>query len=188
MVEGAREWETVATMVRHDPGLTVDYAPPQGRTCRHCGTRLRKATLWCPECEYSTLAHVNAKLASPVKRLFAQCIDWVAPTFGTAMIARMTMGSGLETFNLVRTIAIIAWAIWSVMLYSNGMTPGKWILGLYVIDESGDPASFVRMVIREFIGKPLSMIVMGVGFAWILVDENHQGWHDKLVDTYVVEP
>jgi len=77
--------------------------------------------------------------------------------------------------------------VWSMMLFSNGMTPGKWLLGLYVVDEAGDSASFGRMLVREFIGKPLSTIVFGLGFAWILIDKNYQGWHDKLVDTYVVE-
>jgi uncharacterized RDD family membrane protein YckC len=155
------------------------------RVCRHCNARVGKSALWCPECERSTLDHLDAKLAAPAKRLAAQIIDSLTPSFGTLLIARLT--SGLGTFNVVRTIAIIAWAVWSMMLFSNGMTPGKWLLGLYVVDEAGDSASFGRMLVREFIGKPLSTIVFGLGFAWILIDKNYQGWHDKLVDTYVVE-
>lgn len=187
MVEGGAAWETVDTLVRRQSELSRDYTPPVRRVCRHCNARLGKDALWCPTCERSTLGHLDAKLASPVKRLGAQFIDWLAPSLGTALIARLTFASGLGTFNVVRTIAIIVWAVWSMMLFSNGMTPGKWLVGLYVVDESGDTASFVRMLIREFIGKPLSTIVFGLGFAWILIDKNNQGWHDKLVDTYVVE-
>lgn len=187
MIEGGAQWQTVATLVRPQSGLARDYTPNARRVCRHCNARLDKRALWCPQCERSTLDHVEAKLASPVKRLGAQCIDWMAPSLGMLLIARLTFGSGPGTFNVVRTIAIILWAVWSMMLYSSGMTPGKWLLGLYVVDESGDTASFLRMVIREFIGKPLSTIVFGIGFAWILIDKDNQGWHDKLVDTYVVE-
>ena len=188
MVEGAAGWETVGTiLVRRQSDLARDYTPGERRMCRHCNTRLGTDALWCPTCERSTREHLDAKLASPVKRLGAQCIDWAAPTFGTALIARLTLASGMGTFNVVRTIAVILWAVWSMMLFSNGMTPGKWLLGLYVVDETGDTASFPRMLVREFIGKPLSTIVFGLGFAWILVDKQYQGWHDKLVDTYVVE-
>jgi hypothetical protein len=58
---------------------------------------------------------------------------------------------------------------------------------LYVIDEAGDPAGFFRMLAREWIGKPISMVVFCLGYVWILIDQDNQGWHDKLVDTYVVE-
>ena len=163
------------------------FTPPVRDACKHCNASLGKDARWCPECNRSTRDHIGAKLASPVKRFFAQCIDWITPSFGTAMLARLTFDAGMGTFSVVRTIGIIVWAVWSMMLFSNGMTPGKWLLGLYVIDESGDTAGFFRMLIREFIGKPLSMLVVGLGFAWILIDRDNQGWHDKLVDTYVVE-
>jgi uncharacterized RDD family membrane protein YckC len=187
MVEGATGWETVGTLVRRQADLASDHAQPARPVCRHCNAGLDKAASWCPNCRRSTRDHVDARLASPVKRLFAQCIDWITPSFGTAAAARLTIDAGMGTVGAVRTIAIVAWAIWSMMLFSNGMTPGKWLLGLYVIDESGDTAGFFRMLLREFIGKPLSMIVFGLGFAWVLVDKDNQGWHDKLVDTYVVE-
>src|SRR4051812_1621702 len=187
MAEGEAQWQTVGTLVRRPSELAGDYTPDAARVCRHCNARLGKEKLWCPECERSALGHLDAKLASPLKRLGAQWIDWLLPSLGTGIIARATLASGFGTFSIVRTIAVVAWAVWSMMLFSNGMTPGKWLLGLYVVDDSGDTASFGRMVLREFIGKPLSMIVFGLGFAWILVDEHHQGWHDKLVDTYVVE-
>ena len=43
------------------------------------------------------------------------------------------------------------------------------------------------MLVREWIGKPISMVVFCLGYLWILIDQDNQGWHDKLVDTYVVE-
>ncbi|HEY4305089.1 MAG TPA: RDD family protein [Gemmatimonadaceae bacterium] len=151
--------------------------------CRQCDAPVKNGTLWCPRCNRSTLAHVDARLASPLKRLAAQCIDWITPSFGTALIATYSVSAA----SVLSKVAIVAWAIWSMMLFSNGMTPGKWMVGIYVIDRSGDTATFLRMVVREFIGKMLSFLVFGLGFVWILVDDENQGWHDKLVDTYVVE-
>ena len=43
------------------------------------------------------------------------------------------------------------------------------------------------MLIRELIGKAISGMILLLGFLWILFDQDNQGWHDKLVSTYVVE-
>jgi uncharacterized RDD family membrane protein YckC len=56
-----------------------------------------------------------------------------------------------------------------------------------VVQESGIPAGFGRMLVREWIGKWISGIVFGLGYIWILLDKANQGWHDKLVSTFVVE-
>jgi uncharacterized RDD family membrane protein YckC len=71
-------------------------------------------------------------------------------------------------------------------LWSQGMSIGKWILGMQVVREDGRPAGFGTMLVRELIGKTLSSIVFYLGFIWVLLDREHQGWHDKLVRTWVV--
>jgi uncharacterized RDD family membrane protein YckC len=71
-------------------------------------------------------------------------------------------------------------------LWSQGMSIGKWILGMQVVREDGRPAGFGTMLVRELIGKTLSAIVFYLGFIWVLLDREHQGWHDKLVRTWVV--
>lgn len=43
------------------------------------------------------------------------------------------------------------------------------------------------MLIREWIGKAISGLLLSLGFLWILFDRDKQGWHDKLMSTYVVE-
>jgi uncharacterized RDD family membrane protein YckC len=167
--------------------LPKDYRPPVHDQCRHCQTPLAKDAKWCSRCDRSTRVHIDAKLASPAKRLGAAALDSVIPSFGTGMLARIGIDAGLSTSGIVRTIAIVVWAVWSMMLFSNGMTPGKWMLGLYVIDDSGDTAGFFRMLFREYVCKPLVTLPFMLGIAWVLVDKDNQGWHDKLVNTYVVE-
>ena len=44
------------------------------------------------------------------------------------------------------------------------------------------------MLFREVIGKfIISSIVFGLGFLWIVLDKENQGWYDKLMSTYVVQ-
>jgi uncharacterized RDD family membrane protein YckC len=71
-------------------------------------------------------------------------------------------------------------------LWSQGISIGKWILGMQVVREDGRPAGFGTMLVRELIGKTRSSIVFDLGFIWVLLDREHQGWHDKPVRTWVV--
>jgi len=163
------------------------FAPPLStKVCAHCSGRLSRTAAWCPTCQKSTLPHIAGKLASPGKRLAAYLFDILAPSFGTGAISRLLLGAGPGHGKLTTAI-LLAWAVWSMFLFANGMTPGKWLVNIYVIDEAGDPAGFFRMLVREWIGKPISMMVFCLGYVWILIDQDNQGWHDKLVDTYVVE-
>ncbi len=61
------------------------------------------------------------------------------------------------------------------------------LLGLHVAKENGERAGFFTMLIREVIGKFISSLVLGLGFLWIVLDKEKQGWHDKLMSTYVVQ-
>jgi len=48
-------------------------------------------------------------------------------------------------------------------LWSQGMSIGKWILGMQVVREDGRPAGFGTMLVRELIGKTRSSIVFDLG-------------------------
>jgi uncharacterized RDD family membrane protein YckC len=82
---------------------------------------------------------------------------------------------------------MIAYVIWAFKLFAQGATPGKRLLGMRVVKEGGQTAGFWTMLGREWIGKWISAMVFSLGFLWILFDRDRQGWHDKLVSTYVVE-
>ena len=43
------------------------------------------------------------------------------------------------------------------------------------------------MLGREWIGKWISGLIFLLGYVWILIDKENQGWHDKILATYVVE-
>ena len=55
-----------------------------------------------------------------------------------------------------------------------------------VVKENGTPATFWTMLFREWIGKIISGMIFSLGYLWILIDKERQGWHDKLASTYVI--
>ncbi len=69
-----------------------------------------------------------------------------------------------------------------------GQTPGKRIMGLHVVNENGTPVDWDAASVRFFIGYPVSLMPLGLGFYWALVDKNNQAWHDKIAGTLVIGP
>ncbi len=67
----------------------------------------------------------------------------------------------------------------------TGQTPGKQLFGLKVVHTSGLPLTFGQAFLR-WAGYILSSLPLNLGFLWVAIDKNKQGWHDKLTDTYVI--
>jgi uncharacterized RDD family membrane protein YckC len=169
-------------------------------TCPSCHGEVPPGLRWCSICHASLVQSVAGRLAPPGKRLGAYALDVAIPL--VALFAMMNaagasgflLGSasggssaGVGTGLLVGFALLIAYAIWALKLFARGTTPGKNMLGMRVIKESGEHAGFGTMLIREWIGKWISGLILGLGYIWILLDRDRQGWHDKLVSTYVVE-
>ncbi len=65
-----------------------------------------------------------------------------------------------------------------------GQTPGKWLMGLVVVQTNGERLKLGRAILR-WLGYWLSGILF-LGFLWIVLDSRRQGFHDKLARTLVV--
>jgi uncharacterized RDD family membrane protein YckC len=66
----------------------------------------------------------------------------------------------------------------------TGRTPGKWLMGLRVVRTGGGDITLGRAVLRS-IGYTVSLIPLGAGFFWVLVDDERRGWHDHIAGTKV---
>lgn len=86
--------------------------------------------------------------------------------------------AALAVFLFVPAYFVFFWVV-------VGATPGKQLLGLRVIRTDATPVGWIRGILR-YIGYFISAICLFLGFLWVLVDGRRQGWHDKMVDTYVV--
>ena len=148
--------------------------------CTSCNADLPAGTRWCPICHTNAINPQFGRVASPSRRLGAYVLDYLV----VGIVALIAFATGEGT---VTSILLIAYAIYALVLFAKGTTPGKKMLGLHVAKENGERAGFFTMLIREVIGKTVSGLVFGLGFLWIILDKESQGWHDKLMSTYVVQ-
>jgi uncharacterized RDD family membrane protein YckC len=132
-------------------------------------------------------------LAPPVKRLGAFVVDLAMPLVALGLVFSVSglgalTGSGTASAGgaFVGFALFAAYVVWALVLFANGMTPGKRLLGMKVIRDDGRSAGFGTMLVREWVGKWISGLILSLGFLWILFDRDKQGWHDKLMSTYVV--
>ncbi|TMI91021.1 MAG: RDD family protein [Bacillati bacterium ANGP1] len=153
--------------------------------CPSCRAALPPGSRFCPLC-HTFVSNPNVgRLASPARRLGATLMEWVllAVALSLAFGAAATGGEGV----LLGLLLLVGYGIWAIALFAHGTTPGKRVLGLEVVHETGQPVGFFIMFVREWIGKWISGLIFGLGFLWILIDKDRQAWHDKFVATYVVE-
>ena len=97
-------------------------------------------------------------------------------------------GVAEKAASAIFILGLLAYVTGAIFLFFHGTTPGKRVLNMYVVNESGERAGFWTMLFREWIGKWISAVVFGLGFLSILWDRDRQGWHDKLASTYVTQP
>ena len=96
--------------------------------------------------------------------------------------------AGTVTAFIISGILSIVYVVIQLVFYNKSKTIGKAALGLQVVSsQDGEPIGFWKMLFREWFVKAASGSVFFLGFIWILVDDRNRGWHDKILDTYVVD-
>jgi len=86
-------------------------------------------------------------------------------------------------------VLALLWSMYFVGFTATcGQTPGKRIMSLHVVNENGTSVDWDGASVRFFIGYPVSLLPLGLGCYWALVDKNNQAWHDKIAGTLVVGP
>jgi uncharacterized RDD family membrane protein YckC len=95
--------------------------------------------------------------------------------------------SGMGLFGLLYIAAsLLAGMTYFTWFHGvGGRTPGKMLLGLRVIQASGDPMT-PGIAFLRWVGYLISGPVFCLGFLWIAFDGRKQGWHDKIAATLVV--
>ena len=157
--------------------------------CPSCNTDYAAGARWCSICHTNVVNPEIGRLASPGKRLGAYIVDYLVLTLIVTLYyigAAVGEYAGIGALSTMSVVLLVVFAGLSLYLFAKGMTIGKKLLGMRVAKEDGRPAGFLTMLIREWIGKLVSAVVLSLGFVWILIDKENQGWHDKLMRTYVV--
>lgn len=158
------------------------------------------------------MTQVKLKLATPGKRFMAHLIDAGIP-LGTIIFLSILKdiisslylrpsiydefgfdfyddySTGLDRpFAAIILLMLIAFLIVQLIFVTRASSIGKTILKLQVVSaDSGKQLSPGMMLFREILVKYVSYVVFFLGFIWIFIDEKNRGWHDMILNTYVVE-
>lgn len=98
------------------------------------------------------------------------------------------MSNGMAMLVVIASFVFLAYLVVQLVFFSKSKTMGKAALGMQVISsKNGKPIGFWMMLFREWIVKSASSRILMLGYFWVLIDEQNRGWHDKILDTYVVD-
>src|SRR5205085_5344135 len=144
---------------------------------------------------HRTESRVRVRYRAPFAlRCGALLIDYIVLalvlTF-SIMIARL-MGGGArlaggtaEKVGIVLTF-IVALADLGVLAGITGRSIGKWTTGLRIERMGGGAPGIVRALLRHFVGYPLSLLPLGLGFLIASVTPTGRALHDFISGTVVV--
>jgi uncharacterized RDD family membrane protein YckC len=94
-------------------------------------------------------------------------------------------GSGLETFGMIIALVVLALNFGLLSVW-RGQTLGKWATGLRIERINGRPLAWWRVLLRHFVGYPLSLLTLGLGFLVAAFSAQGRALHDLIAGTIVV--
>ncbi len=160
--------------------------------CPGCGGKTFQGRIsTCPWCG-ALITNLDAGVvASPARRFAGHILD-MAVWACICIVVVTTIAGDTDSEDggkmLIGLLLLLAFIIFYFILLSRGKSYGKWLLGMRTFHIDGNPAGFRIMLVRETIGKFFSGLVLFLGYLWLLWDQDHQAWHDKLVSTVVMLP
>ncbi|WP_221032247.1 RDD family protein [Actomonas aquatica] len=88
-------------------------------------------------------------------------------------------------FHATEYFFLLAGVYHVVMWGLKGTTVGGIVLGLKVVRLDDRPMDWSIAIVRG-LGSYISLVVIGLGFAWVAFDPERQSWHDKIAGTTIV--
>ena len=85
--------------------------------------------------------------------------------------------------SLVASILFFAYFVCMTKWFNQ--TLGKMIFGIRVVSDSGEPLTWTTVLIREWIGRYISVVIK-VLYVIVAFTPNHKAIHDYIADTRVV--
>jgi uncharacterized RDD family membrane protein YckC len=140
---------------------------------------------------------VSGFYAGPLSRIVAFAGDVAVATSGfTAGVAALTWVlatlfgvelSQAEDGRVLWPIAFVAWLFvyWMVSSALVGRTPIMALAGLRIVSRDGTPLRPRNALVRTVV-LPFSLLLFGLGGAWMIVDRERRALHDLLAGSTVV--
>ncbi|WP_375709577.1 RDD family protein [Geobacillus subterraneus] len=140
--------------------LSVEAAP------RYGGFWLR---FWAYLLDIVVVSSINRLIVWPLFRLF----EW--PLEREHLFAPAAVAA-----------AVVFYAYFVLMTKAFGQTLGKMVFGLKVVDEQGEPLTWLTVLFREVVGKFIAKKLLFIGFLFVAFSEKKKGMHDQFADTIVI--
>ncbi len=103
------------------------------------------------------------------------------------------VGNGTSEFQValgtIISLFTIAVSVGYYVFFTGycGQTPGKMAVRIKVIRTDGSDLGYGRAFFREVVGKFVSGILLMIGYLMVAFDNQKQGLHDRIADTYVIK-
>ena len=119
-------------------------------------------------------------------RLVSYIIDAIILWIIGAIVGLIFMAIGVGYVAASIIVGILISLGYFTYFFGNGQTPGMKVMKIKLCGTDGTyPIGYGKGFLR-WIGMLISALVIYIGFLWILIDKDKQGWHDKIAGTYVV--
>lgn len=130
----------------------------------------------------------EVELAGISSRFISFIVDYgLLVTFYIALIFLMPTDSDNDFLFLLFFVLLFLPIGYWIYFFGRGQTLGMKLVGIKLCKTDGTyPIGYLGGFVR-YIGMCISGAIFYLGFLWILVNKNKQGWHDIISDTYVVK-
>lgn len=146
---------------------------PRSRAARQAGKRLRAP--FALRCGAFLIDYILLVSLLVMSTLIARMLGGGARAAGnTAETAGILMTIGAAVLNL------------AIVPGLTGLTLGKWATGLRIERNDGGDIGIGRAFVRHFVGYPISLVLLGLGFLIAAVSVHGRGLHDMIAGTIVV--
>lgn len=159
------------------------------RFCPKCGVELVEGVKFCSSCG-TRISEISLEKAGAGARFVSYILDSII--LGViGFILGLVLGAAFWYASyviepIVSLLGLLISAGYFTYFFGNGRTLGMKAMKIKLCGTDGAyPIGYEKGFLR-WIGMIISGLVIGLGFLWILIDENKQGWHDKIAGTYVV--
>jgi len=132
---------------------------------------------------------LNAFLTFPI--LFALALiyipDWFIHSTVASVLSQPTPDLPFHDRIMGSLISDLILAFYLAGFHAvHGRTPGKSMLRLKVVDQTGQKPKFAKSLLRALV-MIVSMGLYGIPFAYVFFNPQRRAFHDFIADTYVVE-